>query len=278
MNEIQRFVVPALLAFLVHGALANFTIHKNSISAPKLTGIPISININSSFPDPSPEDQQVNEKKEVTSNSLPPEVIEKKEVTPNSLLPEVIEKKEIASKLLPPEAIVKQTKRRSIPTIEPLGMKKIIKSQEVKQISEHQNEVERKSKEELLPPEVNNYERNQNVKPREVIDESAVEELREEENLSVLVHKKAIPVYQQNKQPPYPVMAKRRGYQGEVTLSVLVDSQGIVSGVKIKTTSGHGSLDKAALAAVRRWRFIPATIDGKPVDMWVDVPIDFRLQ
>lgn len=248
MNEIQRFAVPALLAFLLHGILANFTIQKNSMSVPKISGIPISININSLPPDPSPNDQQV------------------------------IEKKEIKPKSLPREAIVKQTERTPIPTIEPLQRKKFHKPAETITHSAVPNEVKTTIGERVAPKEVLIHEAEKNIRPPEVINKMAADAPPHEKSPPAPVQKKAIPVYRQNEQPQYPLIAKRRGYQGEVRLNVLVDWQGIVSEVRIKTTSGHSSLDKAALAAVRRWRFIPATIDGNPVDMWVDVPIDFRLQ
>jgi len=85
-------------------------------------------------------------------------------------------------------------------------------------------------------------------------------------------------MYRQNKQPAYPLMAKRRGYEGVTLLNVLVDASGMVSEIKIKTSSGHFSLDSAALETVKNWLFTPATEDGRPVAMWVDVPIEFQLK
>ena len=73
-------------------------------------------------------------------------------------------------------------------------------------------------------------------------------------------------------------MAKRRGYEGEILLNVLVNSKGMVSEIKIKHSSGHLSLDTAALETVKNWLFTPATEGGRPVAMWVNVPIEFRLK
>jgi len=61
-------------------------------------------------------------------------------------------------------------------------------------------------------------------------------------------------------------------------LEVRVDIQGRVKELKISSSSGHSLLDKAALKAVRDWRFSAGTIGGKPEEMWVKVPVRFQLQ
>ena len=53
---------------------------------------------------------------------------------------------------------------------------------------------------------------------------------------------------------------------------------GASDAVTILVSSGHPLLDDAALAAVRGWRFNPATRGGAAVAAPVDVPIRFRLQ
>jgi len=88
----------------------------------------------------------------------------------------------------------------------------------------------------------------------------------------------AIPRYKENAPPAYPRIARRRGYEGIVLLSVKVLGNGYVEEVKIKKSSGHSILDRAALKAVRKWKFEPASRVGAPVTMWVDVPVHFVLQ
>jgi len=85
-------------------------------------------------------------------------------------------------------------------------------------------------------------------------------------------------MYRENKHPPYPVMARRRGYEGKILLDVLVNSRGLVSDIKIKHSSGHQSLDTAAVETVKNWLFTPASEGGRPVSMWIDVPIEFELK
>ncbi len=88
----------------------------------------------------------------------------------------------------------------------------------------------------------------------------------------------ARPEYKKNPLPRYPRIAKRRGYQGRTNLKVEVMESGIVGRIKVATSSGFDVLDKAALEAVKGWRFIPGTRDGNRTRQWVVVPIRFRLQ
>lgn len=80
-----------------------------------------------------------------------------------------------------------------------------------------------------------------------------------------------------NRAPAYPEVARRRGEQGRVMLRVSVSADGTPLDVALAETSGHASLDSAALAAVRQWRFIPATQAGKSVPAIAEIPVRFRL-
>jgi protein TonB len=88
----------------------------------------------------------------------------------------------------------------------------------------------------------------------------------------------ATPLYAHKPEPRYPRSAKRRGHQGTVLLSVHVSTTGRVDDLKVKTSSGFTVLDKAALEAVRTWRFESGRRGDRPVAMWVEVPIQFKLQ
>ena len=64
-----------------------------------------------------------------------------------------------------------------------------------------------------------------------------------------------------------------------MTLRILVDVDGRPLQVQVERSSGHRSLDREAVRHVQqRWRFEPATRDGRPVQAWGLVPIDFSLQ
>ncbi len=88
----------------------------------------------------------------------------------------------------------------------------------------------------------------------------------------------AQPLYKKNPPPRYPSQARRRRHQGTVHIEVLVNTAGRVSDLKVQTSSGYGSLDKAALAAVRKWHFEPGTRGSQKIEMWVRVPVRFELR
>jgi protein TonB len=84
--------------------------------------------------------------------------------------------------------------------------------------------------------------------------------------------------YLSNPPPDYPVVARRRGQEGLVLLSVLVSETGLPKEVRLAKSAGTPVLDEAALEAVRGWKFVPARQGEKAVAAWVEVPIRFRLE
>lgn len=78
--------------------------------------------------------------------------------------------------------------------------------------------------------------------------------------------------------PKYPSSALRRGVGGTVQVRVTVATDGSVERLELAQTSGNRDLDRAALEAMRRWRFKPATQGGQPVVADVIVPLDFAPQ
>jgi protein TonB len=91
------------------------------------------------------------------------------------------------------------------------------------------------------------------------------------------VIQEAVPLLHYNHPPPYPRAARRRGFEGLVEVNVLVDINGRVKEQHLHVSSGHTVLDKAALKAIRRWRFTPGRQNGKIMEMWVKVPVRFKL-
>jgi protein TonB len=88
----------------------------------------------------------------------------------------------------------------------------------------------------------------------------------------------ARPLYQTNPSPPYPRLARKLGHEGVVQLEVLVSVTGRVDDLRIAASSGHESLDAAALEAVRSWRFSAGQRNGQSVAMRVRVPVRFSLR
>jgi len=81
-----------------------------------------------------------------------------------------------------------------------------------------------------------------------------------------------------NPLPQYPAIALRRGEGGKVVLQVRIDENGLPTDVDVARRSGSRELDRAAIQAVREWRFKPAIQNGKPVSSVVELPIDFSPQ
>lgn len=75
--------------------------------------------------------------------------------------------------------------------------------------------------------------------------------------------------------PTYPQLAQSHGISGDVILDATVAQNGSVRYVKI--ISGPGSLADAAVRAVRQWRFSPALLNGKPVEVHQRITIAFKL-
>ena len=88
----------------------------------------------------------------------------------------------------------------------------------------------------------------------------------------------ASPSYFQNPAPTYPEAARRMRREGVVKLLVTVETNGLPSSISISSSSGHQSLDDAALKAVQSWKFKPGEINGVAVQSKVEVPIRFSLQ
>jgi periplasmic protein TonB len=78
--------------------------------------------------------------------------------------------------------------------------------------------------------------------------------------------------------PRYPEMSRRLHEQGTVYLSVLVGTDGTVADISVSRSSGSARLDKAALEAVRRWRWAPLMRNGAAVMVRGVVDIPFVLQ
>ena len=77
--------------------------------------------------------------------------------------------------------------------------------------------------------------------------------------------------------PTYPPASRRAGEEGTVRVRVLVDEHGRPKDVVVAQTSGHPALDEAAVAAVRKWRFVAATNGQTAISAWTQVAVTFKL-
>lgn len=77
--------------------------------------------------------------------------------------------------------------------------------------------------------------------------------------------------------PDYTEEGRRRSIEGDVVMEVVVRADGSVGAVRILQGLGAG-LDARAVDAVRQWTFSPARRFGTPVDVLVEVSVEFRLR
>lgn len=74
--------------------------------------------------------------------------------------------------------------------------------------------------------------------------------------------------------PSYPSAARSAGVRGTVQLGLSIDKSGNVTDVKVIKGLGFG-LSEAAVKAAKRWRFVPATENGRPVQSSLSVNVEF---
>ena len=78
--------------------------------------------------------------------------------------------------------------------------------------------------------------------------------------------------------PDYPYRAFREGIEGQVRLQFRVDDRGKPRDIEVLASEPPKQFDKAARKALKRWRFEPATLNGKPVDVYYNLTVNFRLE
>ena len=85
------------------------------------------------------------------------------------------------------------------------------------------------------------------------------------------------PQYKFKVEPKYPEVASRVGKEGEVILWTTIDENGIPRDIVAITNIGFG-LEEAAIAALKETSFRPATKDGNPISLQVEIPYAFTLR
>ncbi|NJD69242.1 MAG: energy transducer TonB [candidate division NC10 bacterium] len=78
--------------------------------------------------------------------------------------------------------------------------------------------------------------------------------------------------------PRYPDSARREGIEGVSLLRFEIRADGTVDKALIERSAGHRDLARAALEAVKKWRFEPARQGNRPVAVWVTLPVRFMLR
>jgi len=77
--------------------------------------------------------------------------------------------------------------------------------------------------------------------------------------------------------PAYPPEAAAAGFEGECSVSLLINGSGEVGEAWIAQSSGRQDVDLAALEAAGATRWKPATLEGVPVSSHLTIPYRFEL-
>lgn len=77
-------------------------------------------------------------------------------------------------------------------------------------------------------------------------------------------------------EPIYPEEARKARITGIVIVRAVISRDGVVKDVQVLKPLPFG-LDQAAVDAVKQWTFKPATLEGKPVDVYFNLTINFKL-
>jgi len=75
--------------------------------------------------------------------------------------------------------------------------------------------------------------------------------------------------------PEYPEIAKMTRTEGVVEFEAVIGKDGTIE--ELKVLRGHPLLVKAALDAVRRWRYQPTLLNGEPIEVLTEITVNFRL-
>ena len=81
----------------------------------------------------------------------------------------------------------------------------------------------------------------------------------------------------ENPHPKYPIIARKKGWQGRLLLAVHIDQNGNVLDIHVKETSGYEILDRASVKTIRDWKFLPARHGNRYVEDNINIPVSFKL-
>jgi protein TonB len=76
-------------------------------------------------------------------------------------------------------------------------------------------------------------------------------------------------------QPDYPLPAKLTHVQGTVEIAALISKEGTIENLQV--VSGHPMLIRAALDAVKQWRYRPYILNGEPIEVNTRITVNFSL-
>ena len=82
---------------------------------------------------------------------------------------------------------------------------------------------------------------------------------------------------EKNPHPPYPIIARKEGWQGKLVLHVFINKNGGVKNIELLKSSGYKVLDNVSLETVKKWSFKPAQLGKRYVEDKIKIPLRFVL-
>jgi protein TonB len=80
-------------------------------------------------------------------------------------------------------------------------------------------------------------------------------------------------------EPDYPMQARQRGIEGWVVVEFTISTAGTVKDAEVVASEPGTVFDRSAIQAVRKWKYNPKIVDGKPVERpGVKIRLDFEME
>jgi protein TonB len=80
-------------------------------------------------------------------------------------------------------------------------------------------------------------------------------------------------------EPEYPMQARQNGIEGWVVVEFTISTAGTVKDVVVVASEPGTVFDRAALGSVRKWKYNPKIVDGRPVERpGIKVRLDFEME
>jgi protein TonB len=74
-------------------------------------------------------------------------------------------------------------------------------------------------------------------------------------------------------QPEYPAIAKALHLEGTVVVKAFISRDGVIERTEVER--GQELLARAAVAAVRQWRYRPYYLNGQPIEVETEITVNF---
>ena len=79
----------------------------------------------------------------------------------------------------------------------------------------------------------------------------------------------------ENPHPEYPLIARKKGWEGRVIIHADIDNTGKVTHIEILESSGYEALDSVSPNTLKNWKFTPAKFGDKFIEDSVTIPVNF---